>query len=181
MNPDVTPLQIPSTRQGPCDVSGLALVPTHSRYELALTYYMLGPRDLLRHHDLFRALLPGEQCVLSLRSPRAVLPSLFQLSCVLDKHHVSQQICRAHTAWCAFEPLFLASGCFLYLIHFPVPGTLGKGGNARWPRRGLVRELVRWWSTAAQLSAVSIAAQRFWQSFLHGSDLRGFGGVCNWG
>lgn len=36
-------------------------------------------------------------------------------------------------------------------------------------------------STAtARLSAISRIAQGFWQSFLHGSDLRGFGGVCSW-
>ena len=181
-NPAVTPLQVLTARQGPCDASGLALVPVHSRCELALiSQYMLGPGDLSGHQDLFRAPLPREQCVLFLLSPRAALPSLFQLACVLHKHHVSQQICRTHTAWWAFEPLCLASGCFLYLLHFPVPGTMGKEGNARRPGRGLVREPVQRWSAAAQLSAVSIAAQRFWQSFLHGSDLRGFGGVCSWG
>lgn len=182
MNPAVTPLQVPTARQGSCDASGLALVPMHSRCELAfMSQYMLGPGDLSGCHELFRPSLPKEQCVLFLLSPRAALPSFFQLASVLEKHCVSQQICRTHTVWWAFEPLCLASGCFLYLLHFPVPGTMGKGGNARHPGRGLVRESVQWWSAAAQLPAVSIASQRFWQSFLHGSDLRGFGGVCNWG
>lgn len=132
MNPVVTPLHVPTTRQGLCDAPGLALVPVQSRCELAvMSQYMLGPQDLSRCHDLFRASIPREQCALSLMSPRAALPSLSQLACVLDKHHVSQQILRTHTAWWAFEPLCLASGCFLYLRHFPVPGTMGKGGQCQ--------------------------------------------------
>ena len=142
---------------------------------------MLGPGDLSGYHDLFRAPLPRPQCVLFLLSPRAAPPSLFQLPCVIKRHCVSQQIFWTHTAWWAFKPLCLTSGCFLYLLHFPVPGTMGSGGYSRHPGRGLVGESAQRWRAAAQLSAVSVVAQRFWQFFLHGSDLRGFGGVCNQG
>lgn len=76
VNPAVTPLQVPTARQGPCDASGLALVPVPSRCEMDfMSQYMVGPGDLLGCHDLFRPSLPRDRCVLSLLSPKAALLS----------------------------------------------------------------------------------------------------------
>lgn len=128
MNPAVTPLQVPTARQGSCDASGLPLVPMHSRCELALmSQYMLGPGDVSGCHELFRPSLPKEQCVLFLLSPKAVLPSFFQLACVLE--NMQDPPCLVG---------LLATLLSLWLLSIPSPFSCawhhGQGGQCQAPR-----------------------------------------------